>query len=304
MTDPFKSVGCQMAAIQEEQSLDVTGSQMAKKEKGQTGKPVLSIAILGVILIGCLFCEWIMPKDPLYMDLSHYNEAPNKAFWFGTDTMGRDIFSMIWYGGRISLVIGGIATVIATTIAIIYGSVSGMSPKWLDNLMMRITELLLAIPSLLQVMLLQALIGSKGIWGIAFVIGITSWQSMAKVVRIEVRQLRNSEYVLAAKCMGGKFFYILWQHLAPNFMASIMFMVIMTIRSAMILEATLSFMGLGLPIKMISWGSMLSLADKALLTDSWWIILIPGCFLVTTLICITNIGNYLRKRVSHKASYF
>lgn len=299
MTEPFKIIGHQMVTPSE-----VMPPKVATKEKWQTGKPILSMVILGIILLGCLFCELIMTKDPFYLDLGHYNEAPNKDFLFGTDSMGRDIFSMIWYGGRISLVIGSVATVIATTIAIIYGSISGMGPKWIDNPMMRITELLLAIPSLLQVMLLQALIGSKGVFGIAFVIGITSWQSMAKVVRIEVKQLRNSEYVLAAKCMGGKFLYILWHHLAPNFMASIMFMVIMTIRSAMILEATLSFMGLGLPIKVISWGSMLSLADKALLTDSWWIILIPGSFLVTTLICITNIGNYLRKRVSCKASYF
>ena len=137
---------------------------------------------------------------------------------------------------------------------------------------------------------------------LSIVIGVTGWASIAKVVRTEVRQLRNSEYVVASKCMGGGFFHILKQHLAPNFIASIMFMVVMNVRGAIGSESTLSFMGMGLPLEIISWGSMLSLAEKALLTGSWWMILIPGVFLVTLLMCLTNIGNYLRKRANRTES--
>ena len=115
-----------------------------------------------------------------------------------------------------------------------------------------------------------------------------------------MRQIRNSEYVVASRCMGGKFFHILRNHLAPNFIASIMFMVVMNVRGAIAAESTLSFMGMGLPLEIISWGSMLSLAEKALMTQSWWIILIPGAFLVTLLMCLTNIGNYLRKSANRK----
>ena len=246
-------------------------------------------------MLGCLFCEVLLTHDPTYLDLAHCNEAPSREFLFGTDPMGRDIFSMIWYGGRISLAIGVLATAISTVIAVVLGALSGSAPVWLDNLLMRLTEILLSVPNLLLVVLIQAILGKATVWSISLVIGLTSWTSIAKVVRTEVRQLRGSEYILAAKCMGGSFFYILRRHLAPNFLSSIMFMVVMNVRSAMIAESTLSFMGIGLPLEVISWGSMLSLAEKALLTNAWWIIVIPGVFLVVTLLCMTSIGNYLRK---------
>lgn len=273
-----------------------------KKAKWYVGKPVLSMVILTVLVLGCLFCEFFIPKDPTYMDLYHANRAPNGDFWFGTDTMGRDIFSMIWYGGRISLLIGFLATVISTTISIFFGTLSGLAPKWLDDLLMRLTEIFLSIPSLLLIILIQAILGKASVWSISFVIGITGWASIAKVVRTEVRQLRSSEYVIAARCMGAGFFHILRKHLLPNFISSILFMVVMHIRSAIVSESTLSFLGIGLPLEIISWGSMLSLAEKSLLSGAWWILFIPGVFLVVTMLCITNIGNYLRKNGSRKHS--
>ncbi|MDY3997895.1 MAG: ABC transporter permease [Blautia sp.] len=290
--DAFKIVGQKT-----EEAKDVI-----RMKKWYQGKPVVSMGILLLIVLGCLFAECLMTKDPTFMDLLNYNKAPDGEFWFGTDTMGRDIFSMIWYGGRISLLIGALSTVISTFIAIVVGSFSGAASQWIDNLVMRFTEIFLSIPSLLLVILLQAIMGKANIVSLSVVIGITSWTSIAKVVRTEVRQIRNSEYVIASRCMGGSFFHILWKHLTPNFVSSIMFMVIMNVRSAIISESTLSFMGIGLPLEVISWGSMLSLAEKALMTSSWWIILVPGVFLVVTLLCLTNIGNYLRKNVNRKES--
>lgn len=272
------------------------------KKKWYQGKPVVSIGILAIMVAGCLGSRFIMTKDPTYMDLLHYNLAPNAEFLFGTDTMGRDIFSMIWYGGRISLLIGLLSAAISTVIAVLFGAVSGIAPQWLDTLLMRVTEILLSIPNLLLVILLQAILGKANVLTISFVIGVTGWTSIAKVVRTEVRQIRNSEYVIASRCMGGGFFHILWKHLTPNFVSSIMFMVVMNVRSAIVSESTLSFMGIGLPLEVISWGSMLSLSEKALLGGSWWMILIPGVFLVVTLLCMTNIGNYLRKSVNQKQS--
>ena len=236
------------------------------------------------------------------MDLLQCNVAPNREFWFGTDTMGRDIFSMIWYGGRVSLFIGFAATALSTAIAIVVGSLSGLAPQWLDTLLMRMTEILLSIPSLLFIVLIQAILGKATVWSISFILGITSWTSVAKIIRTEVRQIRSSEYVIASKCMGGGFLHILWRHLTPNFISSIMFMVIMNIRSAIIAESTLSFMGIGLPLEVISWGSMLSLAEKALLGGSWWIIFVPGVFLIITLLCVTNIGNCMRKNANRRLS--
>lgn len=273
------------------------------KKKRDTEFPWVSVILLAVIVLGCLAAEVVMTKDPAYLDLQNYNVAPNKEFLFGTDTLGRDIFSGIWYGGRISIAIGFLATVISTLIAVVFGSVSGIAPAWLDTFLMRFAEIFLSIPGLLLVLFLQAIFGEASVWSLSLVIGVTSWASIAKVVRTEVRQIRSSEYVVASKCMGGSFFHILRRHLSPNFIASIMFMVVMNVRGAIGAESTLSFMGMGLPLEIISWGSMLSLAERALMTDSWWIIVIPGVFLVTLLMCLTNIGNYMRKSASRKESY-
>ena len=275
-----------------------------KKKKWYQDKPLVSIGLLLIIILGCLCAELVMTEDPTFMDLVNYNKAPDKEFLFGTDTMGRDIFSMIWYGGRISLLIGGLATVISTFIAMVVGAFSGVAPAWLDELIMRFTEIFLSIPSLLLIILLQAIMGKANVVSLSIVIGVTSWTSIAKVIRTEVRQIRNSEYIIAARCMGAGFFRIMWKHLMPNFFSSIMFMVVMNVRTAMISEATLSFMGIGLPIEIITWGSMLSLSDKALMTGSWWIILIPGLFLIATVLCLTNIGNACREQANRKESNF
>ena len=282
----------------------IRAEQIAPTNKVRRTKdfPWISVILLSIIVLCCLFAEVIMTKNPSYLDLKNYNVAPNSEFLFGTDTLGRDIFSGIWYGGRISITIGFLATLISTFIAVVYGSVSGIAPVWLDTLMMRFTEIFLSVPGLLLVLFLQAILGDANVITLSIVIGVTSWASIAKIIRTEVRQIRNSEYVVASRCMGGKFFHILGKHLAPNFIASIMFMVVMNVRGAIGSESTLSFMGMGLPLEVISWGSMLSLSEKALLSGSWWIILIPGAFLVTLLMCLTNIGNYLRKAANRKES--
>lgn len=265
-----------------------------KTRKWYEGRPVVSMAVLAGIVLGCLFCGVFVSGVPGYMDLLHSSEAPGGEFWFGTDTMGRDIFAMIWYGGRVSLLIGTLSTGISTALAVLFGTVSGLAPRWLDDLLMRLTEIFLSIPSLLLIIFLQAILGKANVWSLSLVIGVTGWTSIAKVVRSEVLRLRNSEYVMASRCMGGGFFHILRRHLAPNFFSSIMFMVVMNVRAAIAAESTLSFMGIGLPLEVISWGSMLSLSEKALLSGAWWIILIPGVFLVVTMLCVTNIGGWLR----------
>ncbi len=294
--------------MSEKELFSIVGIQEIEKPKQESKKrkksfPVLSVIILSVLCILCLFAELVSTKAPSYLDLLNYNKPPNSEFIFGTDTLGRDIFSCIWHGGRISIFIGFFATAISTLIAIIYGSLSGLAPKWLDGILMRFTEIILSVPELLLIVFIQAILGKPNVLSISLVIGLTSWCSISKVVRTEVRQLREAEYVLASRSMGGGFFHLMREHLAPNFVSSIMFMVVMNIRGTIVAESTLSFMGMGLPLDTISWGSMLSLAEKALMTKSWWIVLIPGAFLVCLLMCVTNIGNYLRKSVNRGESY-
>lgn len=206
--------------------------------------PRLSLIILAVIAAGCLACGCFATKDPAYMDLANSNVAPCRTFLFGTDAMGRDIFAMIWYGGRISLLIGFLATLISTAIAVLVGSISGYAPPWADGAVMRMTDLVLSVPGLLLTVFLQAVLGGENYYRLAVVIGLTSWMSMAKVVRTEVLQLKNTDYVLAARCLGGGFFHILCRHLAPNFVASLLFMAVMNVRNAIVAESTLSFMGM------------------------------------------------------------
>ena len=166
------------------------------------GFPWVSVVLMGAIVLCCLFAEVLMTKDPSYLDLKNYNVAPNAEFLFGTDTLGRDIFSGIWYGGRISITIGFLATLISTFIAVVYGSVSGIAPAWLDTLMMRFTEVFLSVPGLLLVLFLQAILGEANVLTLSIVIGVTSWASIAKVIRTEVRQIRNSEYVRPCEIFG------------------------------------------------------------------------------------------------------
>lgn len=263
-------------------------------------RPWVSMVILSIIMLCCLSAEVLMTRDPTYLDLAHCSQAPCRAFPFGTDSLGRDIFSGIWYGGRISIGIGLLATAISTAIAVLYGAISGLAPAWLDNLLMRLAELFLSVPSLLLILFLQAILGAANVLSLAVTIGVTSWGAMAKVVRAEVRQLRTSGFVVASRCMGGGFFHILCRHLVPNFISSISFMIVMNVSSAIAAESTLSFLGMGLPLEVISWGSMLSLAQNALTSGVWWSIVIPGVFLVTLLMCLTNVANDLRCRSSRK----
>lgn len=274
----------------------------APKRHRLDGFPWVSLAVLAVIVLGCLACDLLMTHDPTYLDLAHCSEAPNGTFFFGTDTLGRDLFSGIWYGGRISLTIGILATLLSTAVATVYGTVSGLAPQWLDTLLMRLTELFLSVPNLLLIVFLQAILGQANAVSISVTIGLTSWAGIAKIVRTEVRQLRHSEYVLAARAMGGGFFHVLVRHLFPNFFSAILFMVVMNLRGAIVAESTLSFLGLGLPLEAVSWGSMLSLSEKALLSGAWWVILLPGAFLIAVLLCVTNLGNYLRRQASRKES--
>lgn len=258
-------------------------------------KPILSMILLTVLTLGSLFAGMIAPFSPEAMDPTSISLPPSPIHIFGTDAMGRDLFTLILYGGRSSLSIGLLGALTAFTIAVVYGTISGIAPAPADHLLMLSADLLMSIPGILLVIFLQAIWGKATYLSLGFLIGASGWMQMAKVVRSEVRRIRKSDFVLAAKLMGGGFWYILFRHMLPNCFPAIMFMAVSCIGSAMLTESTLSFLGLGLPASELSWGSLLSLSQNALLSDQWWLILIPGAVLVTALVCIAELGEYVRQ---------
>lgn len=262
---------------------------------GARRRPWRSLALLGLITAACLLAGLLAPYPSDLMDSTAISQPPGESHLLGTDHMGRDLLSLLLYGGRASLYIGLLSGSLSTVIAVVYGTVSGLAGERVSDLMMRFAEMIMSVPSILLVLFLQAIWGTATPTSIAVVIAVTSWMNISKVVRSEVRQIRNSDYILAARTMEAPFWYLLLRHLVPNFISSIMFMVVTNIGQAMLTESTLSFLGLGLPLTTVSWGSLMSLSQNVLLSGCWWMILIPGLVLVTTLVCITNIGECIRR---------
>ena len=236
------------------------------KKKNRLGPGVrLSITLLAVVGIASLLAPLLAPYGPNEMGPA-INQAPSADHLF-----------------------------ISTGIAMVYGSLSGMSRRWVDRGLMGFADLMLSVPQILIVVFLQAIFGKSGYLSLALSIGVTGWMAMARIIRNEVRRIRETDYVTAARMMGGSFGYILRKHLLPGFLPAVLYAAVSSIGAAMMTEATLSFMGLGLPVAEVSWGGLLSDSRNALLSDSWWIILIPGIVLIGTLIAIAALGEQVRK---------
>ena len=171
----------------------------------EKGFPKISVAVL-IFIIGICYISVLIPgTGNMEMDPDAIDKAPSMAHIFGTDTLGRDVLAMVLSGGRLSLYIGVLASLLATLIACVYGTVSGLSRRAADSALMRFTDMLLSLPSILLILFLQAVLGEATPTSIAFVIGVTSWMPMAKIVRAEVRQTARSGYILAARTMGESF---------------------------------------------------------------------------------------------------
>lgn len=255
----------------------------------------ISLGILLLVVFGAIMAPWIAPYGPNEMS-GAINQGPSLFHLFGTDGMGRDLLSRVLYGGRASLCIGICATLMSTIIAILYGTLSGITGYRVDHVLMRINDLMQSMPQILLVIFLQAIMGKASNLSLSLAIGVTGWMAMARIIRNEVRRIRGSDFILAARMMGGSFAYILRRHLLPNFMPAILYSVVNSVGAAMVTESTLSFLGLGLPVDNVSWGGLLTGAQNALLAGEWWLVLIPGLVLIVTLTCITEVGEEIRKK--------
>lgn len=260
------------------------------------------LAVLGLIV---LFLTALMAIfAPMLSGWSYeestglYNAPPSAAHWFGTDDLARDLFVRVWQGARISLFIGLAAAVIDLVIGVLWGSISGLIGGRVDNIMMRIADILTAIPYLLVVIILLVVM-EKGLIPMIIALSITGWVSMARIVRAEVLSIKSREYVLAARTLGAGTWHTIKRHLVPNAMGAILVTMTLTIPGAIFTEAFLSYIGLGVQQPMSSWGTMASEGNKALVSAPWRLFF-PALFISLTIFAFNAVGDGLRDALDPK----
>ena len=258
---------------------------------------LFSLGMLIVIALMAIFVPMFW-KYQFSDQTGHFNMAPNAEFLFGTDDLGRDIFVRVWVGARISLMIGLVAALIDFLIGVVWGAVAGIMGGRVDDIMMRIADILTALPYLLVVVLVLVVM-DKGILPMIVALSITGWVRMARIVRGEVLMIKNQEYVLAARTLGANTTHLILRHLIPNALGAIIVTMTLTIPSAIFTEAFLSYLGLGVTPPMASWGTMASEGNAALLTAPWRLIF-PALLISLTIFAFNTVGDGLRDALDPK----
>jgi oligopeptide transport system permease protein len=289
------------AELPEEELLE--GSSLWKDAWIRLRKNKLAVGSLVGFLAICLFCvagPWFSPYDANVQDLFNGAEGPSAEHWFGTDTLGRDLMVRVMVGGRISLLVGLVATVVALAIGVIYGATAGYIGGKTDAVMMRFVDLLYALPFTIFVILLMVAFGRS--LGLMFVaIGAVEWLSMARIVRSGVIGLKKQEFVEAAVSLGYSHRRIILRHLIPNVLGPVIVIATLTVPSVMLLEAFLSFLGLGVQPPNASWGVLIN-EGQTNMEIYPWLLLFPACFFAATLFCLNFIGDGLRDALDPKSA--
>jgi oligopeptide transport system permease protein len=253
---------------------------------------MMGLGLLIALVLLAIFCPLFSRHTYYETHLVLKNQPPSKEFWFGTDELGRDLFTRVFWGARISLFIGVAATLIDLLIGILFGAVAGLLGGRIDELLMRIADILYSIPYLLVVILLMILIGS-GLTTILIALTMTGWIGMARMVRGQILQLKQLDFVRAAISLGASRWRLIWRHLIPNAMGPIIVTMTLTVPTAIFAEAFLSFLGLGLQAPMASWGTMSSDGLPALRFYPWRLFF-PAGFISITMLSFNLLGDGLR----------
>ncbi|AZU61744.1 ABC transporter permease [Neobacillus mesonae] len=246
-----------------------------------------------------IFGPMFSPYSVETQKLTQQNLPPSSKYWFGTDDLGRDVFTRTCYGARISLFVGLMAALIDFLIGVVYGGVAGYKGGRTDNLMMRIVEILYGLPYLLVVILVMVVIG-PGLTTIILALSITGWVGMARIVRGQVLQIKNYEFVLASQTFGTKTSRIIRKNLLPNTMGPIIVQITLTIPSAIFAEAFLSFIGLGIQAPHASWGVMANDGLSTILSGYWWRLFFPTLFISLTMFAFNVLGDGLQDALDPK----
>jgi peptide/nickel transport system permease protein len=249
------------------------------------------VIIAGILLLA-LFAPQIAAYDPEAIDVKAILLPPSSIHLMGTDGLGRDVFSRMLFGARISLLVGFVAVGIATVIGIILGAISGFYRGWVDIVIMRLVDVMLSIPTFFLILAVIAFL-TPSIWNIMIVIGLTSWMGVTRLVRAEFLSLRGREFVLASQTLGAQDARLIFKHLLPNSLTPIIVSSVLGIASAVLIESGLSFLGLGVQAPQASWGNILT-DGKEYIQFAWWLSLFPGMAILITVLGYNLLGEGLR----------
>lgn len=257
------------------------------------------VIIAGIMLLA-LFAPLIAPYDPDAIDVQAILLPPSSGHWMGTDGLGRDVFSRMLFGARISLMVGIVAVGIATAIGIVLGAISGYYRGWVDVIIMRLVDVMLSIPTFFLILAVIAFL-TPSIWNIMIVIGLTSWMGVTRLVRAEFLSLRGREFVMASETLGARDGRLIFKHLLPNSLTPIIVSSVLGVASAVLVESGLSFLGLGVQAPQASWGNILT-DGKEYIEFAWWLSLFPGLAILITVLGYNLLGEGLRDALDPRST--
>ncbi|MDN7240595.1 ABC transporter permease [Planococcus sp. N028] len=249
------------------------------------------------LLCAVLFAPLLAVHEPLAVQMNSVLQPPSSAHLLGTDELGRDVFSRLLYGGRVSMAVGAAAMLVSVAAGILYGAVSALAGGVTDRIMMRLIDALLSIPSLLLMIGLQ-LVFSSSLLAVILVISLTSWMPIARLIRTELIAMKNDVFIQASTVVGASRFHLLHRHMLPQCIPTIIVLAISGISHAVLAEATLSFLGIGIPPQEPSWGNMLMGAQSYLLGGAWWLAVFPAGCITYTILAINFLGERLQDRLT------
>jgi peptide/nickel transport system permease protein len=258
-------------------------------------KNKLALTGCGIVLLlfaVSLLALWLAPYDPGAIDLKNVLAPPSGSHWFGTDQLGRDVLSRMSWGARISLKVGFVATGLAILIGMILGAVSGYYGGWVDATIMRFVDVMLCFPTFFLILAVIAFL-EPSIWNIMIVIGLTGWMGVTRLVRADFISLRERDFVRAARAIGAGDARIIFMHILPNALASILVAATLGIAGAILTESALSFLGIGVQPPTPSWGNILT-AGKDNIDIAWWLSLYPGLAILITVVGYNLLGEGIR----------
>ena len=253
-----------------------------------------------VLIILAILAPWIAPYSYSYQNLDLGASPPSAEHLLGTDVLGRDLLSRLLYGARISLLVGFVATGVALVIGVSWGIIAGYFGGRVDSIMMRIVDVLYGLPFIIFIILLMVIFG-RNIWLLFAAIGAVEWLTMARIVRAQVIGLKNQEFVQAAQVMGVSNFSMFRRHILPNILGPIAIYATLTIPQVMLLEAFLSFLGLGIQPPMSSWGTLIRYGVESM-EEYYWLLIYPGLTFTITLFALNFFGDGLRDALDPKTS--